>query len=258
MTDEERMIQTRLVVKQVYDALSEQLGSSLFGVFLYGSQNYNLDTDESDVDLVVVYVPDLIDAVFGDEERPNVSINLKKYDVESVTYRSLKDFIRSIVYKPSISSIEYMCGRYNLVNARYAELWRTYFTEKADDIILGNLDVFLSNIHGMATRYLHDSFEKDSPKYLVRYHHCQDVLERLAGGEWIHDGIIRCTEKDRNQYLWQQKQEYIELTEYDIGRLQESLNDVVYEIRCSSDLFPSMTEWCKKGLLKMLMRKKEQ
>lgn len=31
----------------------------VLGVFLYGSQNYNLDTDDSDVDSIIVLVPSI-------------------------------------------------------------------------------------------------------------------------------------------------------------------------------------------------------
>ena len=47
----------KLEIQNRINTLSPIEGYEFFGAFLYGSQNYNLDTESSDVDLVVLYIP---------------------------------------------------------------------------------------------------------------------------------------------------------------------------------------------------------
>ena len=49
-------------LQNIYDALSKEY--TVLGVFLYGSQNYNLATEDSDIDTKAIVVPSLRDLVF--------------------------------------------------------------------------------------------------------------------------------------------------------------------------------------------------
>ena len=39
------------------DYINKQVNGTIIGTFLYGSQNYRLDTPESDIDSISIYIP---------------------------------------------------------------------------------------------------------------------------------------------------------------------------------------------------------
>ena len=45
----------------------EDRGLTIVGIFLYGSQNYNLDYEDSDIDLKAIVVPTINDIVFNNK-----------------------------------------------------------------------------------------------------------------------------------------------------------------------------------------------
>lgn len=51
---------------KIYNKYSEEY--DVFGVFLYGSQNYGLETEKSDLDLKVIIMPKLKDVVYNSKK----------------------------------------------------------------------------------------------------------------------------------------------------------------------------------------------
>lgn len=96
-------------LKKCYDNLSSQ-GFNVFGVFLYGSQNYGLDTSASDVDCIAFVVPsfsDLYDGHFESSEHETrrgmvkvVDIRLLKKHLDKGSYVEAEALLSDYRYVP--------------------------------------------------------------------------------------------------------------------------------------------------------------
>ena len=51
-------------VRAHYEKIYDEYGNRLVGVFLIGSQNYNLDIESSDVDTIAVIMPSISEITF--------------------------------------------------------------------------------------------------------------------------------------------------------------------------------------------------
>lgn len=90
------------------------------GVFLCGSQNYNLDTPQSDVDTKAIILPSFSDFAFDKEPRSWTHIRENDEHIELKDLRSMFHIIR----KQNINFVEILFTNYFYVNPDYADEWR--------------------------------------------------------------------------------------------------------------------------------------
>ena len=76
MADIQKELQT------IFDTLSKEY--TVLGVFLYGSQNYNLATEESDIDTKAIVIPSLHDLVFKQPVSKTVKFECGECDVKDI------------------------------------------------------------------------------------------------------------------------------------------------------------------------------
>lgn len=91
----------------------------ILGIFLYGSQNYGTDTENSDIDTKLILVPNLKEVCFS------MPVS-KEYHMENDEHCEVKD-IREIIKnfrKQNINFIEILYTKYCIINPKYAELWK--------------------------------------------------------------------------------------------------------------------------------------
>ena len=110
----------KLEIQNRINALSLIEGYEFFGAFLYGSQNYNLDTENSDIDLVILYIPTA-------EKLVNLAPPLSKEETLTQTNEKnvLKDirlFIKELL-KGSPSALKILYTDNFLINSKYLDLW---------------------------------------------------------------------------------------------------------------------------------------
>ena len=110
----------KLEIQNRINALSLIEGYEFFGAFLYGSQNYNLDTENSDIDLVILYIPTA-------EKLVNLAPPLSKE--ETLTQTNEKNVIKDIrlfikeLLKGSPSALKILYTDNFLINSKYLDLW---------------------------------------------------------------------------------------------------------------------------------------
>ena len=109
----------KLEIQKRINALPPIEGYKFFGAFLYGSQNYNLDTESSDVDLVILYIPTA-------EKLVNLAPPLSKEETLAQTNEKniLKDirlFIKELL-KGSPNALELLYTDNFLINSKYLHL----------------------------------------------------------------------------------------------------------------------------------------
>lgn len=89
---------------------------------LCGSQNYGLDTPESDCDTFSFILPDFLSFIRGDA--------LKSYEFEVEDGKCMVKDMRlalNLLRKPSPNSVECFAGRYKVYNAAYKEVFDNFF-----------------------------------------------------------------------------------------------------------------------------------
>ena len=98
------------IKKQFYEFSKEY---TVYGVFLYGSQNYKLATKESDIDTKVVVIPTLDDLIFHQPVSKTVQTDCGLADVKDIRlfFRSLK--------KQNINFVETLFTDYGIYCNKY-------------------------------------------------------------------------------------------------------------------------------------------
>lgn len=127
MTVPEKLVRDYEYVKSIY-------GEQILGIFLYGSQNYGIATEESDVDVKAIYVPTLREVAAN---KPLVSEELKIGD-EHIEVKDVR-LMSQMWKKGSINFLEILFTDYSVVNPIYREDWekvlkiRNLITERTKD-----------------------------------------------------------------------------------------------------------------------------
>ena len=91
-----------------------------FVLALYGSQNYNLADEDSDVDTKILVIPTLQDLIF------NTKPYNKLYEIgdklEHIECKDIRDYFK-IFRKQDINFIQILFTDYFIVNSEYQDLW---------------------------------------------------------------------------------------------------------------------------------------
>lgn len=122
-------------MRNIMDALTEHkervlqdyTEDQLLGVFLYGSQNYGLRTENSDVDTKAILIPTVQDLVLG---KP-VSREIQLENGEHCVVKDLRELIR-MFEKQGIDPLEILFTDYCLINQKYNHIWKKYFVDNAE------------------------------------------------------------------------------------------------------------------------------
>lgn len=109
-------------LKERYDFLVQKYGEDhILGIFLYGSQNYKLDTPNSDIDTKVIYVPSLWEISLN---KAPISKELHYKD----THIEVKDvrLMCEMWKKQNINFIEILFTDYKIINPKYERQWELF------------------------------------------------------------------------------------------------------------------------------------
>jgi predicted nucleotidyltransferase len=114
-------------MKSDYNSFSE-LGLEIFGIFLYGSQNYGLEHENSDIDVKLIYFPEKSD------EKGKVEAEVKAYIREDVadgkvvlaTYNEFLDGLKT----SHPTCLEILYTDYYIINHKYTNIWEYLLTNR--------------------------------------------------------------------------------------------------------------------------------
>jgi len=101
-------------IKREYDELSKEY--TVYGVFLYGSQNYGLSTPESDIDTKAIIVPSFSDLV----HRPPVS-KVRTFEWGECDVKDIREMMSSY-RKQNVNFIETLFTEYSFIGPEYEDL----------------------------------------------------------------------------------------------------------------------------------------
>lgn len=197
----EKIINDR--IKSDYNFLQNQ-GYNVLGVFLYGSQNYNLDYFDSDIDTKAIVIPSLEDIVL------NVSPVSKTIKLDTDEQIDVKDIrvMFEIFRKQNVNFLEILFTKYNYINPLYKDLFKLMF-ENREIIARYNNYKFVKCVVGMmcekraAMCHPYPKLVEKIKKYGYdgkQLHHiirCKELLERYISGEPFSSCLI----SENTQYL---------------------------------------------------------
>lgn len=101
----------------------------LLGIFLYGSQNYGIETENSDVDTKAIIIPTFEELLFS-------SMKIKELHLpngEHCEILDIRHFISNLL-KQNINFVETLFTKYYWINPFYQNLWNEFFIEPREKI----------------------------------------------------------------------------------------------------------------------------
>lgn len=209
------------------------LGYNVVGVFLYGSQNYELDYEKSDVDTKAIVLPTLEDIVLN---RQPVSTTI---DVGDNCLCDVKDIRKMFecFKKQNINFIELLFTQYYELNPIYKSLYRPML-DNAESIARYNNYASINCMSGMALEkynaltHPYPSIKEKIDKYGYdnkQLHHIlrlKDFITRYCSGERYRQILIPTNKEE----LLRVKSDYIYSLE-DAKRIAKETCDWIKEYK---------------------------
>ena len=135
----------------------EKKDGYIIGTFLHGFQNYNLDTEESDVDTVSIYVPTVDFAIVNSPK--NHQLVMEDGSNEHCTIKDIRNYINELL-KSNLNAIELLYTEYSFYTTPLDYYNFKYFINNREKFLKYNLSSFFDAADGMAYNYLKRCDEK--------------------------------------------------------------------------------------------------
>lgn len=163
----------------------------IVGIFLQGSQNYELDMEGSDVDSKLILLPSLDDIIFARE--PVSSTHVREND-EHIDFKDIRLMFKTF-RKQNINFVEILFTKYRIINPMYEDLWNEVYEDRE---LIARYDVTraLQTMQGMAHEKQHamehmypsrqaiiEANGGYDPKQLHHMLRLEDFIDRYIAGE---------------------------------------------------------------------------
>lgn len=176
--------------------LSEK--TEILGTFLIGSQNYNLDNSQSDIDSKVVIIPDF-EEITSTRPPRNQVISFENEKINIIDYRLLPKF-----FNKGFNYLELLFTDYYIIDSYYEDCW-DMLRQKREDLAYWHPMKFYNAVFGMI-RSLEQQVHKSSlidgdaydTKALARMYFLSDLIFTYYYGCDFKDCLHSC---DREEYL---------------------------------------------------------
>lgn len=222
--------------KLIHERLQEDfnyvtsIGYNVLGVFLQGSQNYQLDYSGSDIDTKAILIPSFIDFVLN---RKPVSTTLVLPSNEHIDLKDIR-LMHECFRKQNINFIEILFTKYRHLNPEYEAIYQPMFNNN-EKIAHYNSYAAVNCIAGMVYEK-HKAMEHPYPTLIEKIekygydnkqlHHmlrCEEFLKRYING----GPYAECLIPTDPQYLIDVKASYI----YSLEEAREIANNVEFIVR---------------------------
>lgn len=178
--------------------------NNIVGIFLQGSQNYGLETEDSDIDTKLITTPTLNEVIYNRQPMSTTHFRANKEHIDFKDIRLMFDTFR----KQNLNFIEILFTNYKIINSMYKKEWEKLVA--ANEIIAHyNPYSAVKAMSGIAlgkkyaltkeTEAHKDVFEKFSydPKQLYQLVRIDEYLDKYIAGAPYKD----CLCPDNPQYL---------------------------------------------------------
>jgi predicted nucleotidyltransferase len=118
------------IIRNRYNEIAATYGEdNLLGIFLYGSQNYGISTETSDVDTKAIIIPTFEDLCL----RAPVSKELHYDDGSHCEVKDIRELVKMFKGQ-NINFLEIMYTDYCLINPKYNRLWKELIVNNREKI----------------------------------------------------------------------------------------------------------------------------
>lgn len=120
--------------KKIYARMAEHLvpvmksGMEWVGLFLQGSQNYDLDYEGSDIDTKVIVLPSFTDFVLN--RRPVSTTHIMENN-EHLDFKDIR-LMFDCIKKQNVNFVEILFTRYMILNPKYEDLFQSVLDARED------------------------------------------------------------------------------------------------------------------------------
>lgn len=208
----------------------------ILGIFIQGSQNYDLDYVGSDIDTKCIVLPTLEDICF---HKKLTSYTHVRENNEHIDFKDLRKITEDFK-KQNINFLEVLFTRYKIINPDYAELFQPMF-DHAEDIARYDNHKFMKATAGMSAEKYH-ALKLDRPSQhdeVVMYgwackqlHHTDRLnlfMKRRVAGESFSDCLIdprgdemsNIKEHGHDIYTLEQAEEYCKKLDDETNAIKE-------------------------------------
>ena len=175
-----RNIDIQQRVEQHFDFVCSHYNKDhILGVFLYGSQNYDLDCFNSDVDTKAIYVPSLEELVF---DKP-ISKQLDLPNGEHCEIKDIREYVNNL-YKQNINFVEVLFTEYFVLNPKFEKIWKRDFIAHREDLARYDIHKAIHSMSHQASHTLQQAENGTNPcKKLSNVGRLIYFIQRYINGE---------------------------------------------------------------------------
>ena len=125
----------------------------IVGIFVQGSTNYGLDTEESDIDTKLIVLPSWEDVVFAKDPVSKTHIRANE---EHIDFKDIRLMFKTF-RKQNINFLEILFTKYRIINPKYAKFWKVIDANKE---LIAHYDTYraLSTMRGINIYVTHSTF----------------------------------------------------------------------------------------------------
>ena len=153
----------------------------VLGAFLYGSQNYNLDTENSDVDSIVVIIPSIKSLLYEKE----VSTTYEMED-HHIVVKDLKAFNKNLLTL-SPMAVEPLFAQLKWINDKYKYIYQKFYHDNAQKIAMSCPVIFYDKVRAMIKSMARK--ESLTGKQYVLCKRMIRLLQKLAEGKSYEEAM---------------------------------------------------------------------
>lgn len=208
--------------------------NNIVGIFLQGSQNYGLETPDSDVDTKLVVTPTFNQLAFN--KRPVSSTHVREND-EHIDFKDIRLYIDTF-RKQNINFVEILFTKHRILNDTYADEFMRLIKAR-EEIAHYNMWRAVKAMKGMAFEKYHamehrypakqhivDKYGYDG-KQLSHMIRIYDFMSRYINGESYESCMIA---KNKDYLIALKEQGY-----YQLEKAREVANETIYAIASLAD-----------------------
>lgn len=197
-----------LAIKRHKDALLNWgfKEENILGIFVYGSQNYNLDTPTSDWDTKTIVIPTFDEVLFDKPVSREVSVKRDNDEYEHCEVKDIREFIK-MFEKQNINFIEILFTEYKWVNPKFQKLWEDYFINNREEIARYDMNQVIKSIVGQAKHTI-----KQCPtngKKIANGYRLIRFLQKYISKEFSYSQCIFIPNSEKDWFLDIKQQEEI-------------------------------------------------
>lgn len=203
---------------------------NVFGVFLYGSQNYGLSTQYSDIDAVAIVFPTPENIIFKEED----SYTEVTGGNGNFHYQDVRDFFNQL-RKGNPNAIEILTTDYYIINPEYEYYWNSVRNNK-NIIWQVNPNSTLKAFEGMYHSYMKKFESNSKPKNFIGT--CRILM---LANQFVD--FIQCGDEEPSFVL--EALEAWELIGYKFGKLEILDSTIQFKKKVAKSLFNKCLANCE-------------